>query len=202
MVHMACIGCGLGLNADGTGRVDIDTSGGLKCTGTAGGASNTSGRGLAVKKATTAGNSLVVDGNGLFVPASYRAENFAYIISGTNLTGPNNGTPVNSPECVVSVSNTSALPKTFNWQVSVDWGTSDADPGIGFKISSRVDGGAWFLPVQYALPVATVVSPAASRVFSHTIPAGQTSTFRSVFQVYVGFVSEYSLQIIGWGGYS
>jgi hypothetical protein len=45
---MACIGCGLDLLGDGTGRVDLDPVGGLQCNGVAGSGTPTINRGLRV----------------------------------------------------------------------------------------------------------------------------------------------------------
>lgn len=45
---MACIGCGLDLLGDGTGRVDLDPVGGLQCNGAAGSGTPTINRGLRV----------------------------------------------------------------------------------------------------------------------------------------------------------
>lgn len=45
---MACIGCGLDLLGDGTGRVDLDPVGGLQCSGVAGNGTPAINRGLRV----------------------------------------------------------------------------------------------------------------------------------------------------------
>lgn len=201
---MACIGCGLAVNADGTGRVDIDTKGGLTCVGGAGGTSNTAGTGLAIKKDTSkADNSVTLSTNGLYVPAVNRLEIYDEILSGTNLVGPaSGGLSVSSGENKITLTNNTTVDKVYCWQASAEWsGVPGNTPGINAEIETKLGGGSWVRAAGAHFADGSWMVPFATRVYRTDVKAGQTVIIRAVFHVYEGTVSTYKLNLVAWGGY-
>lgn len=201
---MACIGCGLAVNADGTGRVDIDTKGGLTCVGGAGGTSNTANTGLAIKKNTTkAGNSLELSSNGLWVPPAGRWEVYQDTQTGGTITGPNSGgSSVATGEATVTVSNTTEYDKVFLFQLSFAWrGVEGLTPGLTAVVEGKSGGGSWFGAAGSGQANGTWISPITSPLYKQVIAAGDDHTFRAKAQIYTGTVVNYSVLLTVFGGY-
>lgn len=202
-MNMACIGCGLAVNTDGKGRVDVDTVGGLTCAGTGGGTTNTSSSGLSIKRDTVRnGNSVDLGSNGLFVPAAFRLETFHDDTFGTALTGPANGTSVNSADATISISNPSSVTKVYCYSASVGWGSDNPNPGIHMELVVNEGGGGFSVNTVILLPIGTIISPTIGPVRFVALGPGQSTTLTARMQLYTGYISQYRTNIDAWGGYT
>lgn len=201
---MACIDCGLATNADGKGRVDYDLNGGLECSGSAGGTTNTAGSGLRIKKSTATGNGVQLSSAGLYVPDAFRMETYYGTVFGQSLTGPNTGTSVAPPggDASITLSNTSDIAKNYVYQASIEWGSSNTVPGIWMELAVRVGGADWFTPGAMSLADGQVMTPLIAPLGYVTVAAGSSTTLRSRLRLYRGFLSDYRVSISAWGGYA
>lgn len=188
---MACIGCGLGVNPDGRGRVDVDPSGGIQCQGASGGPANVVGSGIRIKLDPTAGNAAVVDSDGLWVPPSGRALGHAQSIeTGTMAAGTTSNT------AAIAISNaTGTVPLLVMWGCAMDW---EATTGLGAAniiLYAQTGGGGWYGAAGFISTSGNWQSPIMSRTFYHTIPAGGSHTLETRAIVYEGTVVASSITV-------
>lgn len=174
---MACIGCGLGVNADGKGRVAIDTVGGLECNGTAGGQTNTPGNGIRIKLNPEKDNVAKVDADGLYVPPV--PDNFEiydiHLIEPKNLTGSGTN-PAYTPTISLPLVNDTDFQKTYGVHASF---TYDYD-GTGIAITIQLDlGGGWIDAIKWALPDGSFCIPAVTGLHGVNVPANSTLTVKA-----------------------
>jgi len=203
---MACISCGLGVNADGKGRVDIDTAGGLKCTGSGGGLTNAAGSGLALKVATTTGNSVQVDANGLYVPRAFKFEQYSSGTITNELADPNypTGSSVATATGSIVLDNTAGVKaKSYLFTVSCAYGTTGTGTsGLWFELNAQVGGGGWFAPGACSLPIDVVSSPLCSHPIPVVVAPGQSTTIYGRIRHYRGHMTIQNTILTAWGGYS
>lgn len=203
---MACIGCGLALNSDGKGRVDIDTNGGLECQGTGdGGTSNTANNGLRVKLNATVGNAIVRDGNGLYVAPVGRFEPYTATVLGGAVANPNftgGGSAYFSDAASISIANTTTHTKKFFVVTSLDYSVSDASAGYWIELATQDNGGGWTVKSSQVLQANNVVSPLTQHPTLITVGAGATYTYDARMHLYTGHIGAFRLTVSAWGGYS
>ena len=196
---MACIGCGLGVNADGQGRVDVDINGGLTCTGLAGDQNNAAGRGLGVKIDPATGNLATVGANGLYVPPPSSNEIYYDTLFGGSL-GAVDFNGVASPEVSISIPNNGSVNKVFLAQAIVGFG---ADPAAltAFDLQLNNNQAGWFTPAITIQPTGVFHMPLVSPNQVLIVPPGTTYTFAARFVMVNSFVSNWQLWLSAWGGY-
>lgn len=201
---MACIGCGLALNADGKGRVELDTEGGLECSGIGdGGTVDSAGVGLAVKVDPASGNSLEVGAAGVFVPPAYRFEtNYAtQLVEG--LADPGfgaGGSTYVSPTASFTLTNTTDYAKVYLYQGAVYYGSSDVSDPYWIELATSEGGGFGVPSAQYLN--AQVNSPLTMLPTAVTVPANSSVTLSARAVVYRGNYASLRVSIQAWGGYA
>lgn len=203
---MACIGCGLALNSDGKGRVDIDTEGGLECQGVGdGGTTNTANNGLAIKVNPAEGNSLQVNGSGVFVPRSFNFEPYTATVLGGAVSNPNftgGGAAFFSPSCSISITNPSTvLTKRFFVVSSIDYSVTDASAGYWIELATQDNGGGWTVKSSQVLQADAVISPLTQHPTVITVNPGASYTYDARMHLYTGHIGAYRLTVSAWGGY-
>lgn len=201
---MACIGCGLALNADGKGRVEIDTEGGLECLGTGdSGTADQANRGLGIKLSPSAGNSLVVDANGTFVPPAYRAEHYSASEVVSGITDPGygiGGSTYFGPPASITITNSTAYGKAFFYQAAVSIGTGDNSTPIWIELAVS-EGGGYDVPSAFYIEEGTVFTPLTMLPVPITVAPGTSKTLSARGAVYRGNVGTMRASIVAWGGY-
>lgn len=199
---MACIDCGLGLNADGKGRVDVDTVGGLKCTGGAGGTSNASGRGLAIKLDPAAGNSATTGSAGLYVPRKFTQSIVTNYYNGGAMTDPVSGTTP-SGEAAITLTNPTGSGHNMGWLVSGEVrlaGNVLADlTHIDLQVKYNDD--VWQTPHTAYLPAGSGLNPYTYGMVPVYVTPGTSLTVRHRFQLYSGNITSYIVGIYAIGGF-
>lgn len=200
---MACIDCGLGVNADGKGRVDLDLDGGLECSGGAGGLSNTKGNGLKIKLDDEPGNGASLSFDGLYVPRRFDLETYYASAAGTDISDPNfpSGGTYQGAEASINLSNGTDLDKVYAIQGYVAWGTVNTTVGVWMELEMNTDG-TWFTPAAISLTAGNIVSPLVSHVFFVSVAPDVTKTIRARMRLYTGNLGVYNVQISAWGGHS
>jgi hypothetical protein len=177
---MACIGCGLGVNADGKGRVDIDTVGGLECNGSAGGTSNTSGRGVRIKVADTAGNQVQVGPAGLYVPQPAPIEIYTDNETGGAVTG-GGAVPWTSPTLSIPITNNTQVDKVFMVNTNMRWGYGATGDVIG-RLSLSLNGPA-FWAAESIQPDGVLQTPISIGGYVLRVSPGQTATVSAIMTI-------------------
>jgi hypothetical protein len=203
---MACIDCGLAENADGKGRVDIDTDGGLECHGTGpGGTTNTTASGIAVKVNGTAGNSLQVDSNGVYVPPAFRLETAYGTQAGSGLADPGygeGGSTYFSPAASISLANTSAYPKTFMYQAAIYYSSAANTTPFWIELAVQEAGGGYSVPSAIFLATGSIFMPVTMLPVAIGVNAGETKQIDAKMVVYRGNLDSWRVSVQAWGGYS
>lgn len=204
---MACIHCGLRQRSDGKGTVDLDTVGGLTCTGDgAESDSPAANRGLRIKLNPDAGNSAFVDSSGLYVPrkSSFNAYNDTHL--GGPIADPNflgGGTPYVSPTVSVTVNNPSAgSPMLIAWQATLDWAVTDSAVDFWMELHTQEAGGGWSPVGSLVLNESNVFSTLTSRLLFTVVAPGTTKQLDAQMVIYTGNVGLYRVSIAAFGGYS
>jgi hypothetical protein len=203
---MACIDCGLAENADGKGRVDIDTDGGLECHGTGpGGTTNTTASGIAVKVNGTAGNSLQVDSNGVYVPPAFRFENYYGTISGSSLADPGfgvGGGTFTTGNASISLANTTAHTKSYMYQGVFYYSSSDLTDPFWLELAVQEAGGGYQVPSAAFVATGSINSPLLMLPQAISVSPGETKQVDAKGIVYRGNMANWRVSIVAWGGYS
>lgn len=202
---MACIGCGLALNADGKGRVDIDTEGGLECTGVGdGGTSNTANNGLRVKLNGTTGNAIVRDSNGLYVPPTFRLENHYGTQAGGPISDPlfgSGGSTYFSPSAAITITNTGAATKMFMYQVAIYY-NNVTDVPVWMELAVQEAGGGYQVNSAQFVEAGSIMSPLIQLPTALWVAAGESKTVDAKMALYRGNLNSYRVSIVAWGGYA
>jgi hypothetical protein len=196
----------LALNADGTGRVDIDTDGGLECHGSGpGGTSPGADNGIAIKVDPAAGNSLQVASAGVFVPPAFRFEILAGTIAGGAVTDPGfgeGGSLYVSSLASLTLTNTTAYGKAFLYQAAVYYGSDDTSDPFWVELAVQEAGGGWNVPSAQYVTAGSIVSPVMMLPQYVTVAAGETKQMDARMHLYRGNVDSWRVTITAWGGYS
>lgn len=197
---MACIACGLGVNADGKGRVDVDPNGGIECQGSGGGLTNVAGSGLKVKLDPASNNMATVGSAGLLVPipSQYGHEVYTDTYYGPAIAGPGSPNQVTSPTIGLAISNSTSETKFFAFQASIQFPYTDT--GLTAVLGLNIDGTAWFTAGQFNLPAGTFISNLTHPVSWFAVPPGETHSAEMRLHLYDGSIASYQLWIAAWGG--
>ena len=201
---MPCIDCGLAVNADGTGRVDIDTEGGLTCVGGAGGTSNTAGTGLAIDIDPATGNSASTSATGLFVPGPYTFDTEIDNYEGGAVADPDYpNSSFASPVASITLDNSSGFSnRVYIVQASLIFGQADLSTGSWVYLNMSVDGGLWFTAASSRFePDTGLVDVLTGTPVEVGVPAGNTVTVEARMRLYIGNIDEYAVNLHAWGGY-
>lgn len=201
---MACIGCGLALNADGKGRVDIDTNGGLECQGVGdGGTSNTANNGLRVKLNSTTGNSLVRDSNGLYVPPAFRMVTTQGSLVGGAISDPlfgEGGSTYFSPNASIVLSNTGVGPMVFMYQAGIYF-NNNTDAPVWMELAVQEAGAGYQVNSAVFIEAGSINSPLLQLPIPVTVDAGTSKQIDAKMALYRGNLNSFRVQLVAWGGY-
>lgn len=208
---MACIGCGLDLQGDGTGRVDLDPVGGLQCNGASGTGTPTINRGLRVFVAgdavtdcgAFAAHDAAIDtctslhrecDGAIWSERASHFQTFVELDTGGTLTAGNTAGPIslvfdNTGGCddlavmaALEFQFVAAVPFTGTLQVDID------------------DGGGF-------VTIYTVSYPAMSSTIQGSprpllIPQGTSLTEQLKYVSSTGTITSWGLAITAWGDYA
>lgn len=203
---MACIGCGLALNGDGKGRVEIDTEGGLECLGVGdSGTSDSAGAGLGIKVDPAAGNSLAVTSAGVYVPRSFGFESYYGTASGSVISDPGygeGGSTYISASASISISNTSTLNKNYMYQAVVYYSSDTATTPFWVELAVQEAGGGWSVPSAQFVATGSIVSPVLMLPQNVGLAAGESKQLDARMHLYRGTLASWRVSIVAWGGYS
>lgn len=206
---MACIACGLALNADNRGRVDVDPNGGIECQGSGGGLTNAVGSGLRIKRDASPGNSVELTNEGLYIPrkSSFKAVQNTYV--GGAISNPgvgSGGTSVSSPIVSTVIDNsggTSPMSVVYEGHLHL---ASGVDPTSSaprwFELYVQDNGGGWNAACACIIPTDAFLMPWHTGPFVTTVAAGSSHQFDARAVFYTGDYPGYRVTITAWGDYS
>lgn len=201
---MACIGCGLALNADGKGRVEIDTEGGLECQGTGdSGTSDQANKGLGIKVNPTAGNSLLVDSNGTYVPAAFRMKTVTGSLGGGAISDPlfgEGGSTYMSGNASIVLANTGTDPMVFLYQAGIYY-NNVTDVPVWMELAVQEAGAGYQVNSAVYVEAGSVISPIVQLPIPVTVAAGSSKQIDAKMVLYRGNLNSFSVNLVAWGGY-
>lgn len=202
---MACIACGLALDATGKGYVEIDTEGGLECQGTGDhGTTNVANIGLAVKVNPTTGNALQVDANGVYVPDSFRLKTVAGSLGGGPVGDPlfgEGGSTYMSPNASIALTNPSSVPMTFLYQAGIYY-NNVTDVPVWMELAVQEAGAGYQVNSAVFVEAGSVISPIVQLPIAVGVAAGTTKQIDAKMVLYRGNLNSFTVSLVAWGGYS
>jgi hypothetical protein len=202
---MACIACGLALDATGKGYVEIDTEGGLECQGTGDhGTSNVANVGLAIKVNPTTGNSLLVDGNGVYVPDAFRLKAIAGSANGGVVGDPlfgEGGSTYITPPASIALTNPSSVPMTFLYQAGIYY-NNVTDVPVWMELAVQEAGAGYQVRSAIYVEAGSVVAPLVQLPIPVGVDPGTTKQIDAKMVLYRGNLNSFTISLVAWGGYS